>query len=105
MVGGKVVRRVEIVSQLSSHVGRARTAGLTGVVEKVQGLVWSCFQALGISPKMWGAHGSDEILWVVSGVGMEVADAEVVDRLRVSVEAVVGVGKVVCWWVEDYLSK
>ena len=38
---------------------------------------------------------SDEVLWVVSGVGASVEDAEVADHLRVCVEAVVGTEEVV----------
>ena len=39
VVGGSIVRRVEVVSRLGSPVGRAGTAGLPGVVEKVLGLL------------------------------------------------------------------
>ena len=35
VVGGNVVRRVEIVSRLGGPVGRARTAGLPKLVEEV----------------------------------------------------------------------
>ena len=97
--------RMEVVSRLGGPVGRTRTAGLPGVVEKVQALVWSRFQAWGISAKVWGVHGSDEILWSVSGVGEGVSDVEVVDWLLVGVEAVVGSPEVVCWWVKDHLSR
>ena len=96
VVGGKVVRRVEVVSWLSGPIGCARSAGLSEVVEKVQALIRSGFQTWGISAKVWGAHGSDEILWTVSGVGEGVRDAEVVDRWRVIVEASVGTEEVVC---------
>ena len=36
VVGGSVVRKVEVVSQLVGLVGCARTASLPGVVKKVQ---------------------------------------------------------------------
>ena len=39
MVGGSVVRKVEVVSRLVSPVGRVRTTGLPRVVDKVQSLV------------------------------------------------------------------
>ena len=41
VVGGSLVRKVEVVSRLVSPVGRVRTTGLPEVVEKVQGLVWA----------------------------------------------------------------
>ena len=66
------------------------------MVEKVQALVRSGFQAWGVSAKVWGTHGSDKILWTVSGVGEGVADDKMVERLGVSVEVVVGTGEVVC---------
>ena len=81
VVGGRVVRRVEVVSRLGGPLGRVRTAGLLGVVEKVQALIRSRFEVWGVSANVWSAYGSYEILWTVSGVGAEIADAEVVDRL------------------------
>ena len=42
-------------------------------------------------------HGSDEILWTITGVGKEATDARVVDCLRVCVEAAVGNGEVMDW--------
>ena len=54
---------------------------------------------------MWSQHGSDEILWTVSGVGKVTGDGEVLDDLRVFMESVVGTAEVMCWWVEDHLSK
>ena len=86
-------------------MGRARTARLSEVVEKVQALVQSGSKACGISAKVWSQHVIDEILCMVSGVGARVADGEVASRLKVCVEAAVGTGKVVDWWVEDHLSK
>ena len=96
MVGGSVVRKVEVVSRLVSPVGRVRTAGLSGVVEKVQGLVRARSRGWGIFAKVWGQHGSDEILWMVSGMGKVVEDAVVLDDLRVCVESVVGTAEVMC---------
>ena len=96
MVGCSVVRKVEVVSRLGGPVGRARTAGLPEVVEKVQALIRSGSRAWGVSVKVWCQYGSDEILWIVSEVGKTVKDAEVVDCPRVCVEAMVGTGKVVC---------
>ena len=55
--------------------------------------------------RVWSQHGSDEILWTVSGVGRVVKDAEVLGRLRVNVVAAVGEEEVVDWWVEDHLSR
>ena len=54
---------------------------------------------------MWNQHGSDEILWTVSGVGKTVEDSKVLDRLMVNVVVVVGAAEVVDWWVEDQLSR
>ena len=105
VVGGSVVRKVEVVSRLGGPVGHARTAGLPGVVETVQSLLRSGSKAWGVSVKVWGQHESDEILWTVSGVGKEVEDAEVVSLLRVNVAAAVGEAEVVDWWAEDHLSK
>ena len=79
VVGGSIVRTVEVVSRLGGSVGRARTAGLPGVVEKVQGLLRSESKAWGVSAKVWNQHGSDKILWSVSGVIKEAEDAAVVD--------------------------
>ena len=97
VVGGSVVRWVEVVSWLGGPVGRTRTAGLPGVVEKVQALVRSGSKAWGVSAKVWCQHGSNEILWTVSGVGREVDDGEVVERLRRNIVAVVDAGEVVDW--------
>ena len=105
VVGGSVVRKVEVVSRLGGPVGRARTAGLSEVVEKVRALLRSGSSGWGVSAKVWSQHGSDEILWSVSGVGKAVKDSEVLDRLRVNVVVVVGAAEVVDWWVEDHLSK
>ena len=52
VVGGRVVRKVEVVSRLGSPVGRARTAGLTGIKEKVQALVRSGSLGWGVSAKV-----------------------------------------------------
>ena len=65
--GGSIVRRVEVVSRLVGPVGRARTAGLSGMVEKVRALLRSGSSGWGVSAKVWSQHGSDEILWTVSG--------------------------------------
>ena len=62
VVGGSVVRRVEVVSCLGGPVGRARTAGLPGVVEKVQALIRSGSRVWGVSAKVWSQYGSNEIL-------------------------------------------
>ena len=97
VVGGSIVRVVEVLSQLGGPVGLARTAGLPGVVEKVQGLLQSESKAWGVSAKVWNQHGSDENLWSVSGVSKEAEDAGVVDRLRVHVVAGVGTADVVDW--------
>ena len=105
VVGGNVVRKVEIVSRLGGPVGHARTEGLSGVVEKVQALLRSGSSGWGVSAKVWSQHGSGEILWTVSGVGRAVKDSEVMDRLRVNVIVAVGPAEVVDWWVEDHLSK
>ena len=103
MVGGTVVKRVEVVSRLGGPVGRARTAGLPGVMEKVQALFRSGSLRWGVSAKVWGKHGCDEILWTVSGVGEAVDGSVVLDRLRVNMAAAVDTGEVVDWWVEDHL--
>ena len=100
-----MVRKVEVVSRISGPVGRARTAGLPGVVEKTQALLRSRSQAWGVSAKVWSQHGSDEILWTVLGVGKVVVDAEVVYHLKVCVESMVGTSEVVDWWVEDHLPR
>ena len=52
VVGGSVVRKVEIVSRLGGPVGRARTAGLAAVVEQVQALFRSEFLGWGVSAKV-----------------------------------------------------
>ena len=95
MVGGSVVRKVEVVSRLGGPVGRARTAGLPAVVERVQGLLWSKSLGWGVSAKVWRQYGSGEILWTVLGVGKAVGDSDVLDRLRVNVVAAVGGAEVV----------
>ena len=105
MVVGSVVRKVEVVSRLGGPGGRARTAGLPKLVEQVQSLFRSESLGWGVSAKVWSQHGSDEVLWTVSGVGGTVADSGVLDRLRVNVVAAVGAAEVVDWWVEDHLSK
>ena len=105
VVGGSVVRKVEVESRLGGPIGHVWTAGLQEVVGKVQALVRSGSRSWGISAKVWSQHGSNVILWTSSGVGKVVEDKEVVNRLRVSVESVVGTEEVACWWVEDHLSK
>ena len=50
------------MSRLGGPIGRARTAGLSGVVEKVQALIQSGSQLCGVSAKVWVAHVSDKIL-------------------------------------------
>ena len=90
VVGGSVIRKVEVVSRLGGPVGRARTAGLPGVVEKLQALLRNESLGWGVSPKVWSQHRSDEILWTVSGVGKAVGDIAVIDWLRVNVVAMVG---------------
>ena len=62
VVVGSVVRRVEVVSQLGSPIGRARTAGLPEVVEKVQTLVRSRSLRWGVTARVWSQHENDEIL-------------------------------------------
>ena len=94
MVGGSVVRRVEIVSRLGGPVGLARTAGLPKLVE-MQALLRSRSSEWGVTARVWRQHGSDEILWTISGVGKSVKDSEVLDRLRVNVVAAVGAAEVV----------
>ena len=105
VVGGSVVKKVEVVSRVGGPVGRARTAGLPGVVEKVQALFRSGSLRWGVSAKVWGQHGCDEILWTVLGVGEAVGGSEVLDRLRVNVAVAVDAAEVVDWWVEDHLSR
>ena len=51
VVGGCVVRKVEVIARLVGPVGRARTAGLPEVVEKVQALVCAGSHAWGVSAK------------------------------------------------------
>ena len=53
VVGGSVVKKVEVVSRLGGPVGRTRTAGLPGVVEKVQALFRSWSFRWGVSAKVW----------------------------------------------------
>ena len=48
---------------------------------------------------MWSQHGSNEVLWTVSGVEKSEVDSDVLDRLRVNVVAVVDTAEVVEWWV------
>ena len=105
VVGGNVVRKVEIVFRLGGPVGRSRTADLPKLVEEVQALLRSGSSGWGMSAKVWSQHRSDEVLWTISGVGKSVVDSEVLDRLRVNVVAVVGAAEVVEWWVEDHLSR
>ena len=105
VVGGGIVSKVEVVSRLGGPVGRARTDGLPGVVEKVQGCLRSESKAWGVSAKVWNQHASDEILWSVSGLSKDAEDTEVVDRLRVNVMAAVGKADVVDWWMENRLSR
>ena len=103
-VGGSVERKVEVVSRLGGPGGRARTAGLPEVVERMKGLLRSESLGWGVSAKLWSQHGSDEILWTVSGVGRTVGDSELLNRLNVNVVASVGAAEVLDWWVEDHLS-
>ena len=105
VVGGNVVRKVEIVSRLGDPVGHARTAGLPGVVEGVQALFRSESLRWGVMAKVWGQHGSDEILWTVSEVGKAVGDPGVWERLKMNVVAAVGIVEAVDWWVEDHLPR
>ena len=105
VVGGSVVWKVEVVSRLGGPVGRARTAGLPGMVGKVQDLLRSGSLGWGVSAKVWNKHGSDEILWTVSGVEKATEDSVVLERLRVNVAAAVDATEVVDWWVESHLSR
>ena len=58
VVGGSVVRKVEVVSRLGGPVGRARTAGLPRVVGKVQTFLRSGSLGWGVSAKVWSKHGA-----------------------------------------------
>ena len=89
--------KVEVVSRLDGPIGRARTSGLPGVVEKVQALTRSGSVGWGVSATVWSQHGSDKILWTVSGVGKVVRESEVLERLRVNVVAAVGTADMVDW--------
>ena len=61
--GGVVTRKVEVVTRLNGPVGRARTAKLKGVVEKVQPLVRQRgHTAWAVSAVVWTEHAADEIL-------------------------------------------
>ena len=97
VVGGSVVRRVEVVSRFGGPVGRTRTAGLPKLVEEVQALLRSESMGWGVSAKVWSKHGCDEVLWTVSGVGKSVGDSGVLDRLKMNVVAAVGTAEVVDW--------
>ena len=68
VVGGCVVRRVEVVSRLGGPFGCARTAGLPKLVEEVQALMRSASLGWGISAKVWTQHGCDEVLWTVASL-------------------------------------
>ena len=53
VVGGSVVRVIEIVSRLGGPVGHARTAGLPKLAEEVQTLLQSGSLGWGVSAKVW----------------------------------------------------
>ena len=94
------------MTRLNGPVGRARTAELKGVVEKVQPLVKQRGHATwAVSAVVWTEHGADEILWRVTGVGKDTIDEVVKSALVDDVSAVVGGGLLRDSWVEDRLSK
>ena len=106
VVGGVVTRKVEVVVRLNGPVGRERTAGLKGVVEKVQLLVReSGRMSWGVAAVVWTEHAADEVLWRFTGVGRDVSDEEVRKELADDVAAVVGAGLIRDSWVEERKSR
>ena len=105
-VGGVVTRRVEVVVRLHGPVGRDRTAGLKGVVEKVQFLVKESGRvSWNVGALVWTEHAADEILWRITGVGRDTSDEVVRKEVADDVTAVVRAGLVRDSWVEGRRSR
>ena len=105
-VGGVVTRKVEVVVRLNGPVGRERTAGLKGVVEKLQLLVRESERmSWGVAAVVWTKHAADEVLWRVTGVGRDTSDEDVRKELADDVAAVVVAGLVRDSLVEDRKSR
>ena len=105
-VGGVVTRKVEVVVRLNGPIGRERTVGLKGVVEKVQFLVKESGRvSWNVGALVWTEHAADEVLWRVTGVGRGTSDEEVRKELESDVTAVVGAGLIRESWVEERKSR
>ena len=104
--GGVVIRKVGVVTRLNGPVGRARTAELKWVVEKVQPLMRQRgHTAWAVSAVVWTEQRVDEILWRATEVGKDTPDESVRTALVDDVLAVVGGGLLKDSWLEDRLSK
>ena len=81
-----------------------RRKTLQEAVGKVQGLVGAASLGCGLVASPCTVHGSDEVLWMVRGVELEVNGSGVARMILRNLEAVLGVGAVVECWVENKLS-
>ena len=87
-------------------MGLPRTQELKGVVEKVQPPVGQRgHTSCAVSAVVWTEHGTDEILWRVTGVGKGTLDGAIRTTLVDDVSAVVRGGLLKDSWVEDRQSK
>ena len=95
-----------MVTRLNGTVGQARTVELKAAIEKVQPLVRQRGRtSWAVLAVVWTEHGTDEILWRVTGVGKGTSDKTFRTSLVDDVSAVVGGGLWKDSWVEDCLSK
>ena len=105
-MGGVVTGKVEVVVRLNEPVGRERTAGLKGMVEKVQLLVRESERvSWGVAAVVWTEHAADEVLRRVTGVERDTSNEDVRKELADDVAAVVGAGLGRDSWVEDRKSR
>ena len=92
------------MSQLSRPLDRERRKTLQEAVGKVQGLVGAARLGWGLVASPYTVHVSDEVLWTVRGVELEVNGSDVARMILRNLEEVWGVGSVVGCWVENKLS-
>lgn len=79
---------VQVVSQLARQVEVERRKSLLGDVTKVQGLVVAVNLRWGIVASPYTVHGSDEVLWTMRGVDVDVNGTAVAGVVLKNLEAV-----------------
>ena len=88
IVGGKKIKTVQVVSQLSRPLGGERRKPLQEAVGKVQGPVGAARLRWGLVASLYTVHGGDKVLWTVRGVELEVNGSDVARMILRNLEVV-----------------